>query len=259
MKNMEIKAFEKAAFIPAGDSALYVRMGYGIDPDLNGRVRAMVHLLENEPIEGIIEWIPGYCTLMVVYDPLIISYRQLIARLQELEERKDEIVFPPPLVIEIPTTYGTENREFGPDLQSVADHTKLSPENVVELHCSVDYLIYMIGFTPGFSFLGGMAPQLETPRLENPREKVPAGSVGIAGPQTGIYPIESPGGWRLIGRTPVKLFDPERDEPILLKAGYYIRFMPISSEDYINIAAAAEENRYQVNKYPLEGKYSDEG
>lgn len=256
---MEIKTYETATYLPAGDRALYMKMGYGIDPDLNGRVRTIVYLLEKAKIEGIIEWIPGYCTLMVVYNPLIIGYRQLVKKLQELEKDQDEITFPPPLVIEIPTTYGTENPKFGPDLQSVADHNQLSPEKVVELHSSVDYLIYMIGFTPGFSFLGGLPKQLETPRLENPREKVPAGSVGIAGPQTGIYPIVSPGGWRLIGQTPVKLFDPKRDEPILLKAGYYIRFVPIGLEEYEHITAEIKEDRFQVKKYPLERKDRSEG
>ncbi len=256
---MDIKIFEKATFFPAGDQALFMKMGEGIDPDLNAQVRSIVYLLEKEPLEGIIEWIPGYCTLMVVYDPLVIGYRDLIIKLQELEKRQDEMTFPPPMVIEIPTTYGTEHLEFGPDLQSVADHNNLSPEQVVELHSSIEYLIYMIGFTPGFSFLGGLPPQLATPRLENPREKVPAGSVGIAGPQTGIYPIESPGGWRLIGRTPVKLFDPQRKEPILLKAGLYIRFAPISLNEYKQIAEEVEKDIYMVKKYPLERVNDNEG
>ena len=251
---MEAQIYKTIKFLPAGDCALFMKMGEGIDPDLNGRVRAVVHLLEKESIDGIVEWVPGYCTLMIVYNPLVISYQQLVKRLLELEKEQDEISFPAPLVIEIPTTYGTEYQEFGPDLQSVADHNQLSPGKVVELHSSVDYLIYMIGFTPGFSFLGGLPSQLATPRLENPRKKVPAGSVGIAGPQTGIYPVESPGGWRLIGRTPIRLFDPQRDEPILLKAGYYIRFVPIGLEEYWRVTAEIEEGRYQVKKYPLEEK-----
>ena len=256
---MEIQIYEAPTFMPAGDKALFMKMGEGIDPELNGRVRAMVHLLENKTPEGILEWIPGYCTLMVVYDPLIVDYHQLIHQLQELEKEKDKVTFPSPSVVEIPTTYGTEYPEFGPDLPSVAEHNQLTEEQVVEKHSSVDYLIYMIGFTPGFSFLGGLPQELATPRLENPRQKVPAGSAGIAGPQTGIYPVDSPGGWRLIGRTPIRLFDPNREEPILLKAGNYIRFVPITLEEYQRIDKEIEEGRYQVKKYPLEGKNHNEG
>ena len=133
------------------------------------------------------------------------------------------------LVVEIPVFYGGS---YGEDLKDVAAHAGLTEEEVIKLHSSVDYNIYMLGFLPGFPYLGGLDPKLFTPRLDNPRTKIPEGSVGIGGEQTGIYPLESPGGWRLIGRTPLKLYDPDREQPFLYQAGDYIRFVPITAEEY---------------------------
>jgi len=242
---------QEKTFMPAGDCALFMKLGDTIAPEINSRIRSISYLLEKENIEGVIEWIPAYCTIMVVYNPLIISYHELVERLQELEQKGEEVAFPSPLIVEIPTTYGNECSEFGPDVEDVAEINGLTVEEVIEIHTGVDYLIYMIGFTPGFSFLGGLSEKIATPRVEQPRKRVPAGSVGIAGNQTGIYPIDSPGGWRLIGRTPLKLFDPEREEPILLKAGNYLRFTPITLERYYEIAEEIENNTYTVKKYPL--------
>ena len=132
-------------------------------------------------------------------------------------------------VVEIPVCYGGS---YGEDLKDVAAHAGLTEEEVIKLHSSVDYNIYMLGFLPGFPYLGGLDPKLFTPRLDNPRTKIPEGSVGIGGEQTGIYPLESPGGWRLIGRTPLKLYDPDREQPFLYQAGDYIRFVPITAEEY---------------------------
>ena len=151
-------------------------------------------------------------------------------------------------MLEVPVLYGGE--EMGPDLAFVAEHAGLSEQEVIDLHTSTEYLIYMLGFTPGFTYLGGMSAKLETPRLKQPRVKIPAGSVGIAGKQTGVYPIDSPGGWQLIGRTPVKMYDPNRETPILPKAGQYIKFRAIERTEYDEIAAAAEKNEYVCRTYP---------
>ena len=140
-----------------------------------------------------------------------------------------EIEIPPSPVLEIPVLYGGE---MGPDLPFVAEHAGLSEEEVIRIHSSTEYLIYMLGFTPGFTYLGGMSEKIATPRLKQPRVKIPAGSVGIAGTQTGVYPIDSPGGWQLIGRTPVKMYDPDRETPILPEAGQYIKFYPVTQEEY---------------------------
>ena len=148
------------------------------------------------------------------------------------EKRSGEITIPPPELFEIPVAYGGEK---GPDLGFVAQHNGLTPEDVIEIHSAGTYLIYMLGFTPGFPFLGGLSERLFTPRLETPRAVVPAGSVGIANNQTGIYPIDSPGGWQLIGKTPIKLYDPKRENPILLKAGNYLKFKKISETEYQKI------------------------
>ena len=137
-------------------------------------------------------------------------------------------------MLEIPVLYGGE---MGPDLEFVAQHAGKTPEEVVGIHTSADYLIYMLGFTPGFAYLGGMSGEIAAPRLETPRVKIPAGSVGIAGSQTGVYPIDSPGGWQLIGRTPVRMYDPEREPPILPQAGQYIRFYPIDRAEFDRISA----------------------
>ena len=149
----------------------------------------------------------------------------------------------PAKVVEIPTIYGGE---YGPDIEFVAEHNNISIDEVIEIHSSRNYLIYMLGFTPGFPYLGGMSEKIETPRLKTPRTKIPAGTVGIAGKQTGIYPIDSPGGWQLIGRTPVKLYDPFADPPVLLNSGDYLRFVPIDETEYKSILKQIEENKYEV-------------
>jgi KipI family sensor histidine kinase inhibitor len=209
-----------------------VEFGNQIDPEINQKVRKVSIALEKFPIEGITETVPTYRSLLVFYDPAKIPFKRLQQEIRRIEGKLEEIPIPPPETIEIPVLYGGE---YGPDLDFVAQHNKLTPEEVVEVHTSGTYLIYMLGFTPGFPFLGGLSERLFTPRLKTPRTAVPAGSVGIANNQTGIYPIESPGGWQLIGRTPVKLYDPGRKNPILLKAGNYLRFKRITEEEYREI------------------------
>jgi KipI family sensor histidine kinase inhibitor len=185
--------------------------------------------LQERPIEGIVELVPTYRSLAIHYNPLIMTFRELQARLNLLMENTGTITLPAARLMEIPVIYGGD---YGPDLAFVAGYLGRSSAEVVSLHTSVDYLVYMLGFTPGFPYLGGMDERLAVPRLDQPRMNIPRGSVGIAGKQTGIYPVNSPGGWRLIGRTPLKLYDPSRENPVLLRAGDYLRFRSIDEEEY---------------------------
>ncbi len=226
---MQDGLFEKARFRTAGDRGLLVEYGDVIDPVVNNKVRSMAIVMEDDPLKGVIEILPTYRSLLIIYDPAMTDPVELEKRLAALEARLGDIKIPPPRTVEIPVCYGGE---FGPDIDTVADTNQLTVAKVIELHCEPEYLIYMVGFTPGFPFLGGLSEKLHTPRLETPRTLVPEGSVGIANNQTGIYPVASPGGWQLIGRTPVKLFAPGRKNPFLYQAGDHIKFKPISAEEY---------------------------
>ena len=239
--------YEKIRFLPSGDCNLIMEFGKEINPQINNQIRKIINLLEKDRIHGLIEWIPTYRSILFTYNPSIVSFNSIIEFLQELENIKDEISFSPPLVTEIPTVYGGE---YGPDLTYVAQHNGLSIEDVIAIHSGTDYLIYMLGFTPGFPYLGGMSEKIATARLESPREKITGGSVGIAANQTGIYPIGSPGGWQLIGKTPVRLFDPQLEEPFLLKAGDYLRFVPVNIEEYTEICEKLVTGEYRVKRYP---------
>jgi KipI family sensor histidine kinase inhibitor len=232
---MQDGLFEKARFRTAGDRGILVEYGDVIDPAVNNKVRSMATVMEDNPSEGVTEIIPTYRSLLIIYDPSITRPAKLKKILETLEARLGEIQIAPPRTVEIPVCYGGA---FGPDIETVADTNNLTVEEVIERHCEPEYPIYMVGFTPGFPFLGGLSEKLHTPRLETPRTLVPEGSVGIANNQTGIYPIASPGGWQLIGRTPLKLFAPWRPNPFLYQAGDRLKFKPISAEEY---ARTAEE------------------
>ena len=214
---------------PSGDGGLLIKFGNVISEEINKAVIQASNCIREARISGILELIPTYTDLLVLYDPVVISYGDLIHQIKNLRESHTEEAQNRE-VVRIPVCYGGP---YGEDLGEVARINGLTPEEVIEIHSSVDYLIYMLGFTPGFPYLGGMSERIEAPRLEIPRERIPAGSVGIAGKQTGIYPLESPGGWRIIGRTPLVLFDPHRQPSILLKAGQFIRFVPINGEEYM--------------------------
>ncbi|MCJ7690471.1 MAG: 5-oxoprolinase subunit PxpB [Clostridiaceae bacterium] len=235
--------YEKTKYLNAGDRALVIEFGDSIEEQINAKIRSLTLAIETEGIIGIIETIPTYRSLMIIYEPMLIELDELIDKVKYIETKMDEMKLPDAKIIEIPTLYGGE---YGPDLKFVAEHNKISLEEVIKIHTSRSYLIYMIGFTPGFPYLGGMNDKIATPRLQNPRTKIPVGSVGIAGSQTGIYPIESPGGWQLIGRTPVKLYDPYRKEPVLLNAGDYIKFVQIDKNEYKEIEALEREGKYKV-------------
>lgn len=180
------------------------------------------------------EWVPAYASLTIYYDPLSTAYKELMSILEELLRNSGDLECRTEnRLIEIPTLYGDE---WGVDLEFVAQYNQMSIDQVVKIHSAGLYRVYMLGFAPGFPYLGGMSERISAPRLENPRMQIPAGSVGIAGNQTGIYPLASPAGWRIIGRTPIKLFNPERKEnPILLQAGDLIRFVPITREKFAEL------------------------
>lgn len=216
-------------FLDAGESCLVVELGDAINIALNRRVRALDLALDQARVEGVREAVPTYQSLAIYYDPLRINrdvLRQQVSRLYEsLGDQEDRT----PHIVEIPTAYGGES---GPDLEFVARYSGLSPNEVVRLHSEPLYHVYMLGFVAGFPYLGGLPERLAVPRLSTPRLKVPCGSVGIGGTQTGIYSVESPGGWRIIGRTPLRLFDPSSKAPTPILPGDKVRFVPIASQGY---------------------------
>jgi KipI family sensor histidine kinase inhibitor len=209
---------------PASDRSLLIAFGETISPEIHQRVFHLTRALEC--VRGLLNLHPAYASLLVEFDPRARDHAQVEALvLQCLERQAAAAGEEPPRLIEIPVRYGGE---FGPDLEDVARHTGLTPERVVEMHAAAGYLVYFLGFAPGFAYLGGLPPELATPRLSAPRKRVPAGSVAIGGNQTGMYPIESPGGWRIIGHTDAKLFDPNAEEPVLLRMGDRLRFQRVA-------------------------------
>lgn len=225
--------------VPVGDCGLSIVFGQTIDPAIHRRIHALCQALDAARPTGVREWVPTYGALLLVYAPELTTFGALSQAVEGLlSELPAEGETQEGDMVEIPVCYGGD---FGPDLEAVAAHTGLSAAEVIERHSAPTYLIHMLGFTPGFPYLGGMDEQLETPRLKKPRTKIPAGAVGIAGKQTGVYPSASPGGWQLIGQTPLKLFDPERKEPFLLKAGQQLKFKPIDTAQFKAMAAAVSE------------------
>lgn len=235
--------YEKTKYLTAGDRALIVEFGDKVEEAANRKIRELSFAIAEDNIPGIIEMVPTYRSLMVIYDPVVTELDTLIKSISNLESNMGKMNLPEAKVIEIPTLYGGE---YGPDINFVAEHNKISVEEVIKIHTSTEYLIYMIGFTPGFPYLGGMSDKIAAPRLQTPRTKIPAGAVGIGGSQTGIYPIESPGGWQLLGRTPVKLYDPYREVPVLLNAGDYVKFTSINQKEYDEIAEMESKGTYKV-------------
>ncbi len=219
-----------ARYLPFGDAALVVEFGDTISLEINRRVVALDSAILKAEIRGVEELVPTYRSLLVRYDPLKISYEQLVFRVRDLEENlKDSHVKMEGRKVVVPVVYGGE---YGPDLGHVAQFHGLTEEQVVRLHSEREYRVYMIGFVAGFPYLGEVADEIATPRLETPRLKVSAGSVGIAEKQTGIYPCEAPGGWQIIGRTPIRLFDPWQQPPTPLNSGDTVKFKPILEAEY---------------------------
>jgi len=210
---------------PLGDSALLVEFGTEINPAINQRVHAFNALLQTNSIAGIIESVPAYCTLLLHYDPLILTFNEVAHWVRDKLTQLDDSFHRMPRQIEVPLSYGGAS---GPDLETVAAAKGISSADVIRIHSTREYTVYMMGFTPGFPYLGTVDQQLIMPRLETPRTLVKAGTVAIAGSQTGIYPIDSPGGWHMIGWTPLKLFDPTSDSPFLFAPGDIVKFIPLS-------------------------------
>lgn len=222
---------------PLGDSAIVVAFGKEIQSDLHTKIQAFSAYLQHNPFEGMVEYVPAFTTVTVYFNPWIVSekgkydpYARTIGILQNIlaltDDSKEKLQ---PKRLEIPVCYGGT---YGPDLEYVAQFSRMSPEEVVMRHTSVEYLVYMIGFAPGFPYLGGMDTRIAAPRKDTPRTAVPKGSVGIAGLQTGVYPLETPGGWQLIGCTPLSLFRPGEESPSLLQAGDLVRFVSISEQEF---------------------------
>ena len=211
-----------------GDRGLLIELGKGIDPVANRRVQRLYQILARENLYGVVEAIPAYSSLLVVYDPLRAAPEALKRRIAGLCDFDDDGSVEKHKVIEIPVVYGGE---AGPDLEAVAAHHGLAVEEVIDLHSGGVYRVYMIGFTPGFPYMGELPEALDTPRRDTPRTHIPKGSVAIAQRQTGIYPVVSPGGWQIIGHTPVELFNPQLDSPSLLTMGDEVRFIPSTAEE----------------------------
>ena len=233
---------QQVQILTEGDSSLLIVFGDEISPEINSRISAVVQLLKNQHIKGVIDLIPSYAALLINYNPQVISFSEIRSRVETILSMDVKTENGAKTIVEIPVLYGGD---YGPDLQTIADHAGLSPEEVIKIHASRDYLIYMLGFLPGFCYLGGLDERIHTPRLASPRLRIREGSVGIGGNATGIYPMDSPGGWQLMGMTPVKTFDPNREVPILLEAGQYIRFIPIDEEEFQRIRTLVEKGEYE--------------
>ncbi len=234
-------------YIPAGDAAMIIKTGNDISPETNLLVHKMLLLIERQNISGVVELVPAYNELLVYYKAEIIDYKTLLMQLHLAESQMKNIAIPETTQLYIPVLYGGET---GPDLEEVAQYCGFSTKEVIRKHTENTCLVYMLGFAPGFCYLGGMDEQLATPRKPEPRLKIPAGSVGIAGAQTGIYPIDSPGGWQIIGQTPLKLFNPERQQPFLISVGDQINFYAIDKVDFKTIQNAFESGNFNPETPP---------
>ena len=234
--------YRSARYKPLGERALIVEFGNAINPQINRKVHALHEAVADSHLLGISECVPTYCSLVIVYDPLRQRYEDLVQAVKKMEATLDTYSSKSkPRKATIPVIYGGE---FGPDLPQIADYHSLSESEVIQIHAEREYMVYMIGFIAGFPYLGELADKIATPRRETPRTRVLEGSVGIAEKQTGIYPREAPGGWQIIGKTPLKLFDPSWPMPALLQAGDLVRFKPISTAKFEQIRAKAGNEGY---------------
>jgi len=232
------------SFSPAGDLAVMVGFDADIGIELSQRIRALDALIGAE-IAGITETVPSFKALLVYYDPAVIRYEPLCNAIAERVQRATPAVLPASRIVELPCCY--RDAELGFDLDGVATRLGLSTAEIIRLQTSVDYLVYFIGFAPGQPYLTGMPAPLTIPRLETPRTKTPPGSVGIGGTQCCVYSVESPGGFWVLGRTPVPLYDPQASAPVLLQPGDYVRFVEIDRREYDRIAADVAAGTYHVN------------
>ncbi len=240
--------YERPRYLPAGDRVLTVELGNAISPEINSKVRDLMLAVEARKLPGVVDLVPSYRSLLVYYEPSLVGLERLTGELEQLEDASETVALANPRVVHVPTFYGGEE---GPDLDFVAQHNELTRQEVIDIHTGTDYLVYMLGFSPGFPYLGGMSERIATPRLRTPRTVIPAGSVGIAESQTGVYPSATPGGWRLIGKTPLIFFDQEREPPALVSPGDYIRFLAVNDGEYRYVARQVAEGSYRVVVEPI--------
>jgi len=224
---------DPVCFQPASDQSLLVSFGSEITPAANDRVRRLLRLLQLDRVPAVMNLHPAYCSLLVRFDALVIGHEELETILRTYVARMEEVPMPEHREVEIPVCYGGE---FGPDLDELAAMHGMSPDDAAALHASVMYTACFLGFVPGFAYLGGLPESLATPRLATPRRRVPAGSVGIAGNQTGVYPHSTAGGWRLIGRTPVAMFRPAECHMSLIAIGDRVSFRPITVGEFAKLS-----------------------
>jgi inhibitor of KinA len=222
--------------------ALSVELGDEISPEINTRVRALEYLIQSKGVAGVVETVPSFRSLLVYYDPARTDFDGLRTTLGALAEQSNAAVLPPARRVELPCCY---DPELGLDLVAAAERLRLTPDELVRLHAGADYLVYFVGFTPGLPYMAGVPERIRLPRLETPRVKVPAGSVGLGGAQFCIYSVESPGGYWLLGRTPARLYDPEAAEPTLLRPGDRVRMRVIDRAEYDAIAARVQAHTWQ--------------
>jgi KipI family sensor histidine kinase inhibitor len=239
--------YAEPRYLPAGDCAVSVELGDEISREVNARVLTLERLLLDAAVPGIVDTVPTFRALMVQYDPRQVAWDALHARLVELTGHLAGAPPPPGRRVELPCAYGGEH---GPDLAEVARRLELSAEAVVELHAGAEHYVYFIGFTPGLPYMAGQPARLTIPRLDRPRTKTPPGSVGIGGTQTSIYSVESPGGFWVLGRTPLRLYDPAAADPILLRAGDRVRFRPIDAAEFAAITAAVAAGTHRPRIAP---------
>ena len=235
--------FSEPNFRYGGDRSLYVEVGDEITPEVNRGIRNLLSAIDKADLAGVKALAPTYRSILVYYDPLTVGTEALKEQIAGLYWNLEDAEVGGAKIVEIPTLYGGE---FGPDIDFVASHNGISEAEVVKVHTGSDYLVYMVGFNPGFPYLGGMSERIATPRLPTPRVRMVPGSVGIAERQTGIYPLASPGGWRVIGRSPIRMFDPGREPPSLVQAGDLVRFTSIDKTAYRKIEGEVEAGTYKV-------------
>ena len=234
--------YPTARLLPAGDGAVSLELGDAISREANARALTLERLLHDARLPGLVDTVPTFRSLLVHYDPLVLPWATLHARLEELVGRLAGAEPPPGRRVELPCAYGGEH---GPDLEEVARRLDLTPADVVGLHAGAEHYVYFVGFTPGLPYMAGQPARLTIPRLDRPRVKTPVGSVAIGGTQTSIYSVESPGGFWLLGRTPVRLYDPGAPDPILLRAGDHVRFRPIEPAEFDAITAQVAAGSYR--------------
>ena len=235
--------FNELSFRNGGDRSLFVEVGDEITPEVNQGIRNLLSAIDKADLAGVKALAPTYRSILVYYDPLSVAPDTLKEQIAGLYGNLEDAELGGAKIVEIPTLYGGE---YGPDIDFVASHNGINEAEVVEVHTGSDYLVYMVGFNPGFPYLGGMSEKIATPRLPTPRVRMVPGSVGIAERQTGIYPLASPGGWRVIGRSPIRMFDPGREPPSLVMAGDLVRFTSIDEARYREIEGEVEAGTYKV-------------